>query len=54
MESTGRYRSDSCRLSGGWTDAWGVLLPETPAMDDVAAALDAPVTRYEGIHDAVP
>jgi signal transduction histidine kinase len=30
-----------------------VLLPGTAAMDDVAAALEAPVTRYEGVHDAV-
>ncbi|WP_276257466.1 sensor histidine kinase [Haloglomus litoreum] len=30
-----------------------VLLPATAALDEVAAALDAPVTRYDGVHDAV-
>jgi signal transduction histidine kinase len=30
-----------------------VLLPATSALDEVAAALDAPVTRYDGVHDAV-
>lgn len=29
-----------------------VLLPSTVAMDEVAATLDAPVARYDGIHDA--
>ncbi|MFB6207365.1 MAG: sensor histidine kinase, partial [Haloglomus sp.] len=30
------------------------LLPATAALDGVAAALDAPVTRYESLHDAAP